>query len=85
MIAIIFDVCHVHTRPDRPRQAHFLSGFRVEGAIAGWATPLPAGLRNRPDDAADSPTAVLRIKRTARDYGLHDRVEAPKDSRLHHD
>lgn len=61
-----------------------LSFFADEAAIARWRNQ-PA---HRGTQAAGRSGIFtdyrLRIATVARDYGLHDRAQAPKDSRLHH-
>lgn len=61
-----------------------LSFFNDEAAIARWRN-MPA---HRSTQTA-GPSGMfddyrLRIADVSRDYGLHDRAQAPKDSQLHH-
>jgi heme-degrading monooxygenase HmoA len=61
-----------------------LSFFRDEAAVQQW--------RNRPGHRATQVKGRsgvfsdyrLRVAAVVRDYGLHDRAEAPKDSRVAH-
>jgi heme-degrading monooxygenase HmoA len=67
-----------------PEKLLSLSFFTDEAAIAAW--------RNTPHHRTTQSAGRhgiftdyrLRIAEVSRDYGLHDRAEAPKDSRLHH-
>lgn len=67
-----------------PAKLLSLSFFSDEAAITAWRnTPHHRATQSagRHDIFADY---RLRIAAIARDYGLHDRAEAPKDSKLHH-
>jgi heme-degrading monooxygenase HmoA len=61
-----------------------LSFFRDEAAVAAWraiAEHRVAQARGRGGIFVDY---RLRVVQTIRDYGMHDRAEAPADSRSRH-
>ena len=62
-----------------------LSFFRDEDALAAWRN-VP---QHRKSQAKGRATIFenyrLRIAGVIRDYGMHDRAQAPKDSRVVHD
>ncbi|SIT75571.1 Heme-degrading monooxygenase HmoA [Yoonia rosea] len=67
-----------------PQKLLSLSFFTDENAISTWRNTR----HHRNTQSAGRHGIFLdyrlRIAEVSRDYGLHDRIEAPKDSRLHH-
>ncbi len=67
-----------------PEKLLSLSFFADEASVAAWRNTL----QHRQSQTAGRSDLFqgyrLRIAEVSRDYGLHDRAQAPKDSRLHH-
>ena len=61
-----------------------LSFFRDEAAVAAWRNTASHRHTQSAGRQGIFTDYRLRIAEVSRDYGLHDRAEAPKDSRLHH-
>lgn len=62
-----------------------LSFFRDEAAITAWRNTAAHRSTQSAGRHGIFTDYRIRIAEVARDYGLHDRAEAPKDSRQHHD
>jgi heme-degrading monooxygenase HmoA len=61
-----------------------LSVFRDEGAVHAWRTIAEHRVAQRRGRAGIFRDYRLRVAEVVRDYGLHDRVQAPSDSRALH-
>ncbi|MDX8348409.1 antibiotic biosynthesis monooxygenase [Cognatiyoonia sp. IB215446] len=61
-----------------------LSFFTDEAAIARWRKAHEHRNTQSAGRSGIFADYRLRIADVSRDYGLHDRAQAPKDSRLHH-
>ncbi len=61
-----------------------LSFFDDEAAIANWRNTQHHRSTQSAGRSGIFTNYRLRVAEVSRDYGLHDRVQAPKDSRLHH-
>lgn len=68
----------------QPGKMLSLSFWRDEAAVAGWRT-LPAHAQAQAAGRAGVFADYrLRVAQVLRDYGLHERTEAPEDSRMQH-
>jgi heme-degrading monooxygenase HmoA len=61
-----------------------LSFFRDESAVAAWRNMPQHRKTQGKGRATIFENYRLRIASVIRDYGMHDRAEAPKDSRVAH-
>ncbi len=61
-----------------------LSFFEDEAAVAAWRNTHHHRSTQTAGRSGIFADYRLRIAEVCRDYGLHDRAQAPKDSRLHH-
>ncbi|MES2074739.1 MAG: antibiotic biosynthesis monooxygenase [Pseudomonadota bacterium] len=61
-----------------------LSFFRDEEAVARWRQLEAHGAAQEQGRAAVFRDYRLRVAEVARDYGLHERAQAPQDSRARH-
>lgn len=68
----------------QPGKLLSLSFFRDEAAIAQWRQLEAHRAAQSAGRASILEDYRLRIAGVVRDYGLHERVEAPADSRHHH-
>lgn len=68
----------------QPGKLLSLSFFRDEEAIAQWRQLEAHRAAQSAGRAAIFQDYRLRIAGVVRDYGLHERAEAPTDSRSHH-
>ena len=62
-----------------------LSFFRDEAAVAAWRNVAQHRKTQGKGRATIFENYRLRIAGVIRDYGMHDRAQAPKDSRAIHD
>ncbi len=67
-----------------PNKLLSLSFFEDEAAIARWRNTQSHRNTQSAGRSGIFSDYRLRIATVSRDYGLHDRAQAPKDSRLHH-
>lgn len=67
-----------------PTKLLSLSFFDDEAAIARWRNTRHHRNTQSAGRAGIFSDYRLRIAQVSRDYGLHDRAQAPTDSRLHH-
>lgn len=68
-----------------PTKLLSLSFFADEAAVAHWRNTDHHRNTQSAGRSGIFRDYRLRIAEVSRDYGLHDRAQAPKDSRLHHD
>ncbi|MEO8636794.1 MAG: antibiotic biosynthesis monooxygenase [Gemmatimonadales bacterium] len=61
-----------------------LSFFRDEAAVAAWRTIAEHRVAQARGRGGIFRDYRLRVVGTIRDYGLHDRDQAPADNRAHH-
>lgn len=61
-----------------------LSFFRDEAAVARWRQLEAHGAAQERGRAVVFRDYRLRVAEVARDYGLHERAQAPQDSRARH-
>lgn len=67
-----------------PEKLLSLSFFADEASVAAWRGLHAHRATQSAGRAGIFRDYRLRVAKVSRDYGLHDREEAPKDSRLHH-
>ncbi len=67
-----------------PSKILSLSFWRDDAAVAAWRQTEPHRAAQSIGRAEIFATYRLRIATVLRDYGLHDRAEAPPDSRERH-